>query len=707
MPCPSCGADLPADAAFCLKCGARLSGVAAVVAPADPLRTILEKALGYQYEIVRLIGQGGMGAVYLAREKALDRLVAIKVLPPDAAASPESRERFRREARTAAKLTHPNIVPLHTFGDVEGTLFFVMGYVRGASLAERMRRQGGLPADEVRRIVGELADALDYAHRLGVVHRDVKPDNVLMDDESGRPMLTDFGVAKAQGGGATLTDVGAAIGTPHYMSPEQAAGEREIDGRSDLYALGVMGYQMLSGRLPFEGDDPRHVMLQHMTRDPVPLSALVPKLEPDLAMAVMRCLAKEREGRWPDGAALHRALARGAEDEDELPEAVEGVRSALFATPAATGVIGVITLASQLWKYPDGGFSWATMLVPLLLPVGAAASALAARRHGIGFRDAFRMALREPAKWRFWWPARLRHRHSIWPRLPAAIRRIRAVFAGAFAAMCVGAVAELVWLAPVAPALKQLAGVVAAACFGGFGVAAYGAMGVGYWWARRHGLKGVQDRAAFVFGGAKYADRRHRFWREPHIARLLLPAPEPRAELATPQGAAGYVRAIAAAVPPLTGPARELASDAAEAARQLLGSLETLDREIGALAHDADPAETARLEQRLAGLGAEAPGEGEERRQMRTLLSGQLELARRLAVRLDAAAARRAKLEDLLRTLWLQVANLRASGATAQADTEVTGRIRVLCEDIARHGEAATEVSRLVSLVDGALPPTA
>ena len=202
--CPACQQSNPDEARFCLQCGSALRGSAAA-SPADPARAALERALGAQYEIVRLLGRGGMGAVYLARERALERAVAIKVLPPDLAADADGRERFRREARTAAKLTHPNIVPLHTFGDEDGMLYFVMGCVPGESLGDRMRREGRLPADDVRRIIGELAGALDYAHRQGVIHRDLKPDNVLLDDESGRSMLTDFGVAKAQASGATLT----------------------------------------------------------------------------------------------------------------------------------------------------------------------------------------------------------------------------------------------------------------------------------------------------------------------------------------------------------------------------------------------------------------------------------------------------------------------------------------------------------------------
>ena len=248
MNCNACQAPLPEDSAFCPKCAAPVAEGA--VAPADPLLAKLEKALGAQFEIMRLLGRGGMGAVYLARENSLDRLVAIKVLLPEAA-NAESNERFRREARTAAKLTHPNIVPLHTFGETEGMMYFVMGFVQGESLKDRIDRKGKIEPDDARRILGEVAGALHYAHQQGVVHRDIKPDNILIEDETGKPLLTDFGIAQSVASGETLTQMGTTLGTPHYMSPEQASGERDIDGRSDLYSLGIVGYQMLSGKLPF------------------------------------------------------------------------------------------------------------------------------------------------------------------------------------------------------------------------------------------------------------------------------------------------------------------------------------------------------------------------------------------------------------------------------------------------------------------------
>jgi len=219
MECQDRGGALSAEARFCSNCGARIK--ISRDAPDDALRETLEKAIGFQYRIERLLGRGGMGAVYLAHELALDRDVAIKVLPPEQASAPQFRERFRREARTAARLTHPNIVPLHTFGEVNGLVYFVMGYVAGEPLASRIRRKGPFASDEARTMIAEIADALNYAHRHGVVHRDIKPDNILIDAEAGSALLTDFGIAKATFADAQLTTAGQLMGTPAYMSPEQ------------------------------------------------------------------------------------------------------------------------------------------------------------------------------------------------------------------------------------------------------------------------------------------------------------------------------------------------------------------------------------------------------------------------------------------------------------------------------------------------------
>jgi serine/threonine-protein kinase len=282
--------------------------------PADsnerPLAQRLKEALGTEYTIEGEIGRGGMGVVYRARDERLHRRVAIKVLPPELAFQKEIRERFTREAQTAARLSHPNIVPIHDVGEGAGVVYFIMGLVEGESLGGRLKRRGKLPADEVRRIMKETADALSAAHAVSIIHRDIKPDNILLEGTRGRVMVTDFGIAKAvsQVSGSTLTGVGVAIGTPQYMSPEQAAGEREIDGRSDLYSLGVVAYQMTSGVLPFNAPTVAGILMKQIT-EPAPVlhesQAGVPE---DLSLAIARCLEKDPENRWPTADSLRRSL---------------------------------------------------------------------------------------------------------------------------------------------------------------------------------------------------------------------------------------------------------------------------------------------------------------------------------------------------------------------------------------------------------------
>jgi hypothetical protein len=255
-----------------------------------------------------------MGVVYRARDERLQRRVAIKVLPPELAFQQDIRQRFTREAQTAARLSHPHIVPIHTVGEGMGLVYFVMGYVDGESVAARIRRKGKLPVDEVRRIMGEAADALSAAHAVSIIHRDIKPDNILLEGPRGRVMVTDFGIAKAlsASSGATLTGAGVAIGTPAFMSPEQAAGEREIDGRSDLYSLGIVSYQMLTGELPFSAPTVAGILMKQITEVAPDVRTRRQDVPEDLALAVSRCLEKDPENRWPTADALRRALENRA-----------------------------------------------------------------------------------------------------------------------------------------------------------------------------------------------------------------------------------------------------------------------------------------------------------------------------------------------------------------------------------------------------------
>ncbi|MEQ1691694.1 MAG: serine/threonine-protein kinase [Gemmatimonas sp.] len=268
----------------------------------------LRAALKGQYAIERELGRGGMGIVVLARDERLDRQVALKVLPPALAEQSDTRERFLREARMAAKLSHPNIVPVHRADDIGGFAFFAMGYVDGETLGDRIRDRGSLPPAEVVRILREVAWALAYAHARGIVHRDVKPENILLERGSGRAIVTDFGIARADFN-PSLTQDGYVLGTVHYMSPEQSSGD-PLDGRSDLYSLGCVGFFALSGRLPFDGQSPQGILVAHATKEPPPLRSIAPQVPAPLATVIDRCLRKSPAERYATGEELAEALGK-------------------------------------------------------------------------------------------------------------------------------------------------------------------------------------------------------------------------------------------------------------------------------------------------------------------------------------------------------------------------------------------------------------
>jgi eukaryotic-like serine/threonine-protein kinase len=297
----------------------RLGEQRLALAPPDPDGTLaaeadwVRHALGETHSVVRLLGRGAVGSVYLALDRVLQRYVAVKVLQRPLAQDPAVRERFLREARTNAGLAHPAIVPVFALMASEDLVYFVMQYVPGDSLAAVLRAQGRLPAAEACRILAELAGALDYAHRQRVVHRDVKPGNILLHRDTGMPMLTDFGVARAVSldamhPGEQQAERELFWGTPHFMSPEQIAGEDDLDGRSDLFALGALGYTMLAGRPPFEGRGPVEVAARQLTTIPPALGDLAPEAPAVLVGAIARCLARQPGDRWRDGRSLREAL---------------------------------------------------------------------------------------------------------------------------------------------------------------------------------------------------------------------------------------------------------------------------------------------------------------------------------------------------------------------------------------------------------------
>ena len=305
MFCPDCGTWNRNSAATCSRCTANLPEVAAPsFEKPDEEITKLRYATGSRYRVEKRLGGGGMASVYLAEHAHLGRSVVLKVLHGHLAKDTEMLERFRREARAASQLVHPNIVPIIDAGETEGVLFVVMPYMLGGSFADRIAEGAQRPA-EVASIVAQAATALDYAHRRGIVHRDVKPDNVLF-DEDGHALVTDFGIAEARSE-LRLTASGRAMGTPHYMSPEQAMGKL-VDGRADVYSLGIVMYEGLIGFPPFDGPDAFAVGYKQVHEAAVSPQQVNSEIPTPVAEIVMRCLAKAPAERFARGDDLADAL---------------------------------------------------------------------------------------------------------------------------------------------------------------------------------------------------------------------------------------------------------------------------------------------------------------------------------------------------------------------------------------------------------------
>ncbi len=333
-------------ASFCYVCGTATpaglnkhtgEAIATVrhagIGPADLVRK-LQRALGPGYQLQDRIGAGGFAEVFRARDLRLKRDLAVKVLRPDLGLSPELVQRFRREAETIATLRNAHIVPVYDIGEAEGLAFLIMPLISGESLRAALDRDGAMPPAEVRRILREAALGLAAAHDAGVIHRDIKPENIMLEGRDKRVLLMDFGIAKAVGAatdgdpGTTLTTTGIIIGTPQYMSPEQAAGDKSIDARSDQYSLAVVGYRMLAGELPFGGDSTRAVLYQQLVATPPPIQTRVPNLPGGLANAITRAMLKEPAERFAD------MLEFAAMVDSELP-AIEAEPTAEMPTVRA------------------------------------------------------------------------------------------------------------------------------------------------------------------------------------------------------------------------------------------------------------------------------------------------------------------------------------------------------------------------------------
>ena len=615
------------------------------------LRIALEAALGQQYEIVRQLGHGGMGAVYLARERALERFVAVKVLRPELAEAQEGRERFRREARIAAQLSHPGILPLHTFGEVGGVWYFVMGYVRGITLAERLRIERRLSSGEAQRMLAELADALDCAHRSGVIHRDIKPANILLDADTGRAMLADFGIAKVQDGDS-LTATGMVVGTPSFMSPEQGIGARDVDARSDVYSLGAVGYAMLSGHEPFASTADDVLVVRRLTSNPPPLHAVAPDVPTDLAAIVMRCLARDPAQRWPSARALHDALA--LLDEESSGSLPASVRELPAFGPYALlwGGLWLTLAASPFRSTADRAL---LVFIALLVPVGLMMHVWNVAGGGPSLAQLARVAFWPPDWWGMWWPRGLRRPTDLWRRLPWRARMVR------------GAVSAFIVALPALILTRQWVEAVTGAGVGWFGatesalvlgvVAVVLVVGA---WSRRRGLAWA-DTTRLMFGATASSAG----WSTPALRRLLAPA---HGGVRPPErdDPADHRRAIDDAVGRLDGAAREKAAHAADVARRLVVLLDRCDSELRALSLGSSAGETDRITAQLAALEEASHADGETRA-LAQLLRAQLEVVHRMRVRCEMLSSQRAHLLQLLHGMWTLLAGMAGLEQAAEA----------------------------------------
>jgi TPR repeat protein len=342
--CPSCNTQLPELATVCYVCGSATppaidkitgefilpEGLAPTPdASAEMLRK-LKDSLGKHYELNELIGRGGFAEVFRVRDLWLKRDLALKAIRPDLSVSGTLLARFRREAEAVAALRHPSIVPIYDIGEADGIMYILMPLIKGESLKGLLVRDGRRPINEARRILLEAAGALASAHEAGVVHRDIKPENIMLEGKSRRVLVMDFGIAKVMdaAGDSSLTSSGTIVGTPHYMSPEQASGDPHLDHRTDQYSLAVVGYHMLTGSVPFEGESTRAILFKQMMESPRSMRELVPEVPEALMQAVSKGMAKEPADRFADIEAFSAAIEASAAIDSKATAAVAPVKAA-------------------------------------------------------------------------------------------------------------------------------------------------------------------------------------------------------------------------------------------------------------------------------------------------------------------------------------------------------------------------------------------